>query len=304
MSYSINQNFLQGIPQNPYRNGIGAYEGVVCHATACYNDSDESERNYEQGHWNDAFVHGFVDEDSITQTAPFGYLAWGAGHTANQRYVQLELCQTYDQAKFQSAYDRYVWLTAKVLADRKLGVIDGVTLLSHKQVSDMWHESTHQDPIDYFASHGLTWAQHVANVKAEYDRQTTPSPVYTVVAGDTLWGISRTTGLSVANLKAINGLTSDTLQIGQVLQLKSVPVPATRTIFLPADNPTWTVYKLGHPCIKSNPDNVAGQLAPAQFGGLTYTILQDNGNWVFEIQTQSFGRVQIYGEPNTGAIIK
>src|SRR5437763_1510273 len=85
MSYSINQNFLQGIPQNPYRNGVGTYEGVVCHATACYNDSDESERNYEQGHWNDAFVHGFVDEDSITQTAPFGYLAWGAGHTANQR---------------------------------------------------------------------------------------------------------------------------------------------------------------------------------------------------------------------------
>ncbi|MFU1769080.1 N-acetylmuramoyl-L-alanine amidase [Mammaliicoccus sciuri] len=43
---------------------------------------------------------------------------------------------------------------------------------------------------------------------------------YTVVAGDTLWSISQKTGVTVATLKKLNGLTSDVIQIGQVLKLK------------------------------------------------------------------------------------
>jgi N-acetylmuramoyl-L-alanine amidase CwlA len=174
MSYPITVNHLQGIPENPYRNGVGAYEGVVCHATANNNDSDEGERSFEQGHWQNAFVHYFVDADSIIETASPQYGCWGAGHTANQRYVQIELCQPIDQAQFQQAYARYVWLIAKKLADKKLGVKDGVTCLSHKQVSDMWHESNHQDPIEYLASHGVSWSQHIANVTAQYNSLTAP----------------------------------------------------------------------------------------------------------------------------------
>jgi len=75
-----------------------------------------------------------------------------------------------------------------------------------------------------------------------------------------------------------------------------------KSIFLPADNDTWTVYQLDKPAIK-NPANIAGQLAPKQFGGLTYTILRDFGNYTFEIQTSSFGYVKIYAAPDTGAII-
>ncbi|MDF2792069.1 MAG: N-acetylmuramoyl-L-alanine amidase family protein [Neobacillus sp.] len=81
------------------------------------------------------------------------------------------------------------------------------------------------------------------------------------------------------------------------------PAPTTRKVLLPANNPTWTVYKLGHPCVKSNPANIAGVLKPAKFGGLTYTILKDNGNGIYEIQTSNFGRVQIYAALSTGAKI-
>ncbi|MDF2791661.1 MAG: phage N-acetylmuramoyl-L-alanine amidase-like protein [Neobacillus sp.] len=84
---------------------------------------------------------------------------------------------------------------------------------------------------------------------------------------------------------------------------QSQPAPTTRKVFLPANNPTWTVYKLGHPCVKSNPANIAGVLKPAKFGGLTYTILKENGNGIYEIQTSNFGRVQIYAAPSTGAKI-
>lgn len=55
---------------------------------------------------------------------------------------------------------------------------------------------------------------------------TTPAPAagtHTVAKGDTLARIARTHGISVADLKAANQLTSDMIRIGQVLTL-----PATR----------------------------------------------------------------------------
>ena len=44
---------------------------------------------------------------------------------------------------------------------------------------------------------------------------------YTVKSGDTLWGISQQTGISVANLRAWNNLTSNTIYVGQVLKLSA-----------------------------------------------------------------------------------
>lgn len=42
---------------------------------------------------------------------------------------------------------------------------------------------------------------------------------YTVVAGDTLWELAERFGTSVSAIKTANGLTSDTIQIGQVLKI-------------------------------------------------------------------------------------
>lgn len=181
MSYSIKVNLIPGLPHQPYDGGVGAYIGVVAHATAVYGDSAEAERNYETGHWQDAFVHFFVDDTGILQVADYNYICYGAGHSANHLgYVQVELCQTYDANKFNTAYNAYVWLLAWLLKRRNLQVINGQTLMSHAQVSAKWHETTHTDPIAYLNSHGKSWDDLVRDVTAQYQLMSSPQVLYRV----------------------------------------------------------------------------------------------------------------------------
>lgn len=168
MSYPIQVNLITGLPKIPYDKGV---QGVIAHATANYNDTADGERSYESKTYQDAFVHVFVDDTKIEQVADSNFICFGAGRTANHLgYIQIELCQTNGSTKFTLAYDRYVWILAKILFDYKLPVIDGVTLMSHAQVSAKWKESNHTDPIEYLASHGKTWANLVADVTTQYNQ--------------------------------------------------------------------------------------------------------------------------------------
>lgn len=168
--YQINKNFIPNLPQIPFRNGVGQYEGVVMHATASFNDSANGERNYETNHFEDAFVTTFSDETQILQVSDDNYICWGTNHSANQLYLSNELCQTHDHAKFLLAYDRWVWLAAYQLFQRKLGVIDNVTLSTHHQCTIRFKEGTHTDPDDYLKEHNVTWQQVVADVTSYYNQ--------------------------------------------------------------------------------------------------------------------------------------
>lgn len=170
MAYDIRQDIIPGLPKKAYRNGVSAWEGVVSHSTATPEASDENEDRYSHNNWNkvNAFPHVYCDWDSITQVADFNYQAWGAGN-GNPRYVHVELCETKDPDKFVESYKRYVWMIAFLLKKKNLGVKDGVTLVSHEWVSKHLGGTTHTDPIGYLANHGISWAQHVANVATEYN---------------------------------------------------------------------------------------------------------------------------------------
>jgi len=50
--------------------------------------------------------------------------------------------------------------------------------------------------------------------------------VYTVVKGDTLFGVARKFGMSVGDLKTLNRLISDNLSVGQTLRVRSSATPA------------------------------------------------------------------------------
>jgi N-acetylmuramoyl-L-alanine amidase len=222
MSYPITVNHITGLPQTAYRNGVGAYEGVVAHATATYNDSDEGERTFESTHWHSAYVHYFVDEDSITEVADPRFQAWGAGAQANPRFVHVELCQSKDATKFANAYARYTWLLAKLLFARKLGVTLDKTFWGHADVTHILGGTTHEDPYEYLASHGVSKAKLVADVQAQYNAMAAPvHTYYTVVDGDTLWSIANKFKTTVAALEKLNAAKDlDPLQIGTKLIVK------------------------------------------------------------------------------------
>lgn len=66
----------------------------------------------------------------------------------------------------------------------------------------------------------------------------TANAIYTVKAGDTLYGIAKTNGTTLTELKSLNNLTSDLIQIGQQLKL-----PSTTTVVqapAPSSSPVVT----------------------------------------------------------------
>ena len=79
------------------------------------------------------------------------------------------------------------------------------------------------------------------------------------------------------------------------------PVIETKTLILPADAESWRVYPMDKAPVVGNE---CGKLLPSRFGGLEYEIKDMISPDVAVIQTRDFGKVQIYVNPSTGAIIK
>jgi hypothetical protein len=188
MAYEIKQEIIPGLPKKAYRKGVSVYEGVVDHSTATLEATVERESIYFHREWNNrkAFPHFCVDWISIVQLADVNYMAWAAGN-GNPRYVHIELCETKNPAKFAESYKRYVWLTAKILKVKNLGVSEGETLVSHDWVSKNLGGTDHIDPEPYLKSHGITWKQHVTNVKAEYDSYFKKPAVKVAQSNAVLW---------------------------------------------------------------------------------------------------------------------
>ncbi|HFU6602203.1 N-acetylmuramoyl-L-alanine amidase [Bacillus pacificus] len=158
---------IPDLPKQGYRNGVGAYEGVVAHSTATPEAPAINIQRYETRTWRSAFVHYAVDWDEVIQIADTRYIAYGAGPAANARFVHVELCETSDYSKFKRSYDKYVKLLAKILRDRGLSVEKG--LWTHDDVRKYLGGTTHTDPLDYLKKHGVSEAQFRADVKRAYN---------------------------------------------------------------------------------------------------------------------------------------
>ena len=64
---------------------------------------------------------------------------------------------------------------------------------------------------------------------------------YTVKSGDSLWSIANKYNTTVSNLKSLNNLSSDVLQIGQVLNVPSNSVSAGNTYTVKSGDSLWNI---------------------------------------------------------------
>jgi N-acetylmuramoyl-L-alanine amidase len=116
-------------------------------------------------------------------------------------------------------------------------------------------------------------------------KNSTPSGITHIVqAGDTLWGISQKYGVTIEQIKEANGLTSDTIYVGQKL-------------IIPIGGSNVKDFKVGDKVkIKSSATHYAtGQTIPNWVKGQTYTIKQvESGrvllkeivSWVYKIDVE------------------
>lgn len=98
----------------------------------------------------------------------------------------------------------------------RLGKQNGVTVAELKKANNRQNGMI-------FVGETLTIPDHTA-------AQVSSSTVHKVVKGDTLWGLGKQNGVTVAELKAANHLQSDTIYIGQTLTIRNgSPSPDAQT---------------------------------------------------------------------------
>jgi N-acetylmuramoyl-L-alanine amidase CwlA len=192
--YPVIVDWIPGLPKQPYRGGVGQWEGVVMHQTGTPGDSARSERKYETTTYENAFVHEFIDPNDIIQVANPNFLAYGAGHMANLRFIHLELCSANSQDEFESSFDKWCQRAAYYLTQKKFEVIPAMadgsgTLWSHWDVTQWLGGTTHEDPIAYLAAWGKEWQhvidrvqQHVDLIKKGVDNLLSVKDANTIIA--------------------------------------------------------------------------------------------------------------------------
>lgn len=155
-----------------YENGVGKPEGVVIHETATPGATAENEVSYFNWSWPTTYtyVHAFVDDKEIINIHSADYGVWGAGQTANNKYIQVELCRVNTTDQFARSVANQAYYAAFRLVQYGLPFTPGKTVLSHNDVSRMYKETNHTDPVGYFAQWGYSMDQFYDLVGKYYNQ--------------------------------------------------------------------------------------------------------------------------------------
>ncbi|SYW02328.1 putative N-acetylmuramoyl-L-alanine amidase [Oenococcus oeni] len=155
------QNWLSKstmLPKNNYRYGKARPEGIVIHETANPRSTITSEITYMYKNWRTAFVHNFVDGNSLIGVADTDYQCWGAGAIANPRFIQIEQVEVHSKDEFAREQLNAAKFAADQLNHYHLGAASQrKTIWTHDDVSKYLGGSNHTDPINYWNNSAKDW---------------------------------------------------------------------------------------------------------------------------------------------------
>lgn len=199
---------------------------IVVHNTA--NDAPaQNEIAYMRRNDNEVSFHYAVDDVEVVQGIPENRNAWhssdGANGKGNREGIAIEICYSKSGGdKFVKAEQNAVELIVDILKRYGWGV-DKVT--------------KHQDYCGKYCPHrtlDMGWSRFLAMIVAKMNEN---KSTYRVQSGDSLWKIAQEqlgNGARYKEIKALNGLNSDVIYAGQVLELptgtnaeKTPTTPAT-----------------------------------------------------------------------------
>lgn len=161
----------------------GKPEGIVIHETADPGATAMDEAIFFNREWMHryAYVHAFVDDTGVIQMMTPNYGVWGAGPMANNRFVQIELCEETDPVAFLKSINNDAIYSASILHRYHLKPNDAAydgkgTVWSHHAVSRFLGGTDHVDPDSYFAQHGYRFSQFYQLIKYYYQKQAGTKP--------------------------------------------------------------------------------------------------------------------------------
>lgn len=266
-------------------------KGICIHNTA--NDATASnEVAYMQSNNNEVSFHIVIDDTEAIQGIPFNRNTWHAGDggsgQGNRNYISIEICYS------KSGGDRFIKAEQRA-AKEVAGLLKqyGWTIANVKK---------HQDFSGKYCPHrtlDLGWQRFLNMIQAELNTSTANNNVN----NEEMYRIRKSWGDPASQIGAFrilesakkfcqNGYWVFDSKGNKVYPIEKVEATNSKKYLnLKSHVPSWRVYPTNvAPVIQ----NACGSLAPENYGGLSYEILGNPQSNVYTIQTQSFGKVNIY----------
>lgn len=198
------------LSQAPYYNlfGVKGYDGqnVVYLPTSEYLNGEWVVMN-EPFRQYSSYYESFQDQANVLLST-----MWGANH----HY------QGVWRSNTSSYTDATAWLTGRYATDPGYGSKLNSLIASYNLTQ---YDGGYSAPVEETAAaevyqdEATTEAADTTVVETGTSEVATVGGTHTVVSGDTLWDIATNNGLTVDQLKALNGLTEDTIYVGEILAL-------------------------------------------------------------------------------------
>ncbi len=289
-------------------------EYIVVHNTA--NDaSARNEISYMTRNDKQISFHYAVDDKEVIQGISDNRNAWHAGDGAygngNRKGIAIEICYSKSGGvKFDKAEQNAAELIAMKMKEYNIPL---------SKVKRHYDFATDKKRCPH-RTMDKGWERFLDMVQKAYDGSkpvskptTKPKPTAKktveqiakeVLAGKWGNGDTRKQKLKAAgyDYNAVQAKVNELCGV-KTKPTAAKPKPATpkkQTVTLPKTAKEWRVYKTN---VVPVVGNECGKLKPSKFGGLTYEILAKPQKDVVTIQTQDYGKVNIYVGKGTGAII-